>query len=110
MALIPVRDCRELVERRQPFKTYGSLYAEHTSASDGSDLYVVYSYGPHWPLYVYHNPTGLWFGNADKTSMTTSRHASAARPRYARIHWLCWDDMTELAYNGLLGVMFSQSA
>lgn len=53
----------------------------------GSNLYgealpgggfVVYSYGPHWPLYVWDGCQ--WYENADRYSNSTTRHAAAAHP------------------------------
>lgn len=38
--------------------------------------YVIYSYGHHWPLFVYHNRYKKWYGNDDKYSVTTSKHKS----------------------------------
>jgi hypothetical protein len=43
-------------------------------------LYVVYSYGEHWPLFVYDWRVNQWYENTDKYSNTTSRHASHSRP------------------------------
>lgn len=43
-------------------------------------LYVVYSYGPHHPLYVFERSTGKWYRNTEKYSRTTSRHSSQAHP------------------------------
>ena len=39
-------------------------------------VYVIYSYGPHWPLMVYDNDAHCWFTNDDNYSRTTSRHVS----------------------------------
>ena len=36
--------------------------------------YVVYSYGYHYPLFVYVNKACQWYGNSDKRSITTSKH------------------------------------
>jgi hypothetical protein len=43
-----------------------------------NDDYVVYSYGTHWPLYVW--LSGRWFENEESYSSTTSRHRIQARP------------------------------
>lgn len=53
-----------------------------------NDLYVVYSYGSHFPMYVYDGISCEWFGNSDKYSVTTSRHQTAARPDVDHINWL----------------------
>ena len=43
-------------------------------------LYVVYSYGKHFPMYVY-NPDGCkWLANGDKYSVSTSKQQSQLRP------------------------------
>jgi hypothetical protein len=49
-----------------------------TFAGDPDPLYVVYSYGRHWPLWA--NWRGLWFGNTDKYGPTTSKHYSQTHP------------------------------
>lgn len=43
-------------------------------------LYAVYSYGEHWPLFVYDWRVNQWYENVDKYSVTTTRHASHTRP------------------------------
>lgn len=75
---------RRMVELRRPFE--GShLYARETVPSHGhTTLYVVYSYGPHFPIYIAEtdHETGRteWYENAEKYSQTTSRHQSQANP------------------------------
>lgn len=60
--------------------------------------YVVYSYGEHWPLFVYED--GKWYENADKYSRTTSKH-------HGQLHPLCEtekhsdDDMCQIADLGV---------
>lgn len=41
-------------------------------------LYVVYSYGEHWPLFAWDGFE--WFENEDRASMTTSHHRTYAHP------------------------------
>ena len=51
-------------------------------------LYVVYSYGAHWPLYVYLKASAQWFGNQDRYSVTTSQHRHQVMPcPHNQIHW-----------------------
>lgn len=40
--------------------------------------YVVYSYGKHFPIYVFKR--GKWYGNSDKYSVSTSKHQTQLRP------------------------------
>jgi len=76
---------REFVQKLQPFRNNAtggkgpknaSLWGEITC-----DLYVVYSYGRHWPLWA--NWRGVWFGNTDKYGPTTSKHYSQTHPHKA---------------------------
>ena len=41
-------------------------------------LYVVYSYGDHWPLFIWDGFD--WYENEDKYSPTTSKHRSQTHP------------------------------
>jgi hypothetical protein len=69
------RHAGDYARNRVPFQnSNGQLYAvRHTPM-----LYVVYSYGSHWPLYVYDGFD--WYENEDKCSSTTSRHRTYAFP------------------------------
>jgi len=79
---------REFVQKLQPFRNNAtggkgpknaSLWGEWmTFAGDSDPLYVVYSYGRHWPLWA--NWRGVWFGNTDKYGPTTSKHYSQTHP------------------------------
>lgn len=70
------RYASEYVRKREPFtNSNGQLYGEWVTP----DCYAVFSYGPHWPLYIWRN--GVWFANRDKYSVTTTRHSSYAYPQ-----------------------------
>ena len=74
--------------------------------SDGGrdkGLYAVYSYGFHFPMYVYDTASKQWFGNHDKYSNTTSSHQSYAQPS-AKIHWIGTREMKLLTAAGSLTV------
>ena len=76
------KDCRTLVQQRNAF-TANNIFAEYvTRNADGQPLdtcrYVVYSYGKHFPMYIYEG--GAWYANCDKYSPSTSRHQSQANP------------------------------
>jgi len=43
-------------------------------------LYVVYSYGEHFPIYIYDSKRDEWYGNSDKYSRSTSKHQNQAYP------------------------------
>lgn len=79
---------RQYVQSLTPFHNNGTnnrhtkgstLWGEWLTFADDSDpLYVVYSYGKHWPLFA--NWKGVWFANKDKHSRTTSKHYGQAHP------------------------------
>lgn len=84
---ISTRSCRTSVKLRAPFRCHGSLYGTQKMAADGETMYVVYSYGEHWPLFVYH--AGVWYENEDRYSVTTSKHRSASHPHCETQHVAC---------------------
>ena len=53
------------------------------------DRYVVWSYGVHWPLFVWTD--GMWFGNKDTSSVTTGNHRNRCDPG-----GVCWVDKATL--------------
>jgi hypothetical protein len=80
------RDARQYVKRRQPFQG-SNLYAEEwlanpSSTAEGDSGYAVFSYGPHWPLFVAVSLGGrmVWFGNKDRYGTTTSKHHTQTHP------------------------------
>lgn len=77
------REARRHVQNRREFRG-NNLFAgwlEPTYAEDSNErMYVVYSYGEHWPLFIYHEPTDTWFENLERHSVTTSKHRSQAHP------------------------------
>lgn len=78
------RNSRGYVQRKEPFQNSNSqLYAEWLGL-DGREnseaRYCVYSYGPHWPLFIYVPKVGTWFENKEKCSTTTSKHRTFTHP------------------------------
>ena len=69
--------CKLLVEEKKEFQG-SNLYGRYVGKK-----YVVYSYGNHFPLFVFHNEE--WYENCDKYSVTTSKHRSQSRPSYSTI-------------------------
>lgn len=85
------KQCRDYVRRHCEFRNKNNtIFAQRKK-----DLYVVYSYGYHWPLYVYDFETQKWYGNEDKYSVTTSRHATQTNPDVVS-DWLSKDDVVVL--------------
>ena len=66
----------------------GSEYTTDKNEFKGSNTfaewhegkYVVYSYGRHFPMYVYKSSTQTWYENKDKYSVSTSKQQTQLRP------------------------------
>jgi hypothetical protein len=105
--LIANKNARKFVEARQPFKG-SNLYAERRTASHGhTDIYVVYSYGPHFPIYVAEvgdNGEVHWYENEGKYSQSTTRHQSQARPSYVKLMPMTTAMLQALVRDGIAGV------
>ena len=84
------RDSSYFVVRREIFK------ANHIFSENHGDnrFYVVYSYGHHFPLWVYDREKSQWYENKDKYSVTTSKHKSQSRPQVFSKEFICLDTQT----------------
>jgi hypothetical protein len=83
MDKIANRDCRSAVENKKEFNGSNLFARWH------GNVYVVYSYGEHYPMFLWINPAALgawdygdvgWHENSDKFSTSTAKHHSQARP------------------------------
>lgn len=92
MARISNGSCRPFVQQLKPFKA-NNIYAEFADAS--KQIYVVYSYGNHWPLYI--NVGGKWYWNTDKYGTTTSKHSGQASPLASKYVYMNVKQMRSLA-------------
>ncbi len=72
------REAATLVQRREQF--YANNHTLYGVKCWDGGLYVVYSYGPHFPLVVW-DPAAGWLHNQDHYSATTARHAVAIGAR-----------------------------
>jgi hypothetical protein len=83
MLKLPNSNVRNAVQRRLEFKnTNGTLFGRWETPN----LYVVYSYGEHFPLFLCDGMLNMaWAMNTDKYSVTTSKHFSQAHPRYETV-------------------------
>lgn len=95
------REMGSCVNRREEFVNNNrSVFAQWL---DEPVRYVVYSYGTHFPMYVWEN--GVWYGNGDKYSVTTSRHQSQCRPVSSNITWLEQHNMLCVARLGFTALV-----
>ena len=95
---------RDYTSAKREFKA-NNLFAEWTA--DG-ERYVVYSYGPHWPLYIYDSTTDQWYANFSHFGRTTTRHKSQACPSdltMADLIPLHVDDMIKVAAGGITEII-----
>lgn len=95
------KDARACVINFEEFEG-SNTFAEWIRYPKEPERYVVYSYGRHWPLFIYVD--GKWYENAGKYSRTTSKH-------HGQLHPLCEtekhgaEDMVHIAYSGVAGWM-----
>jgi hypothetical protein len=108
MSSISNKQARNYVERMEIFKTSnGTIWSDHNLVAN---TYTVYSYGEHFPMYVYDYSTGEWYGNKDryymggKPSVTTSRHQSMTRPHNVA-GWYDTATMQRISLHGLTGAL-----
>jgi uncharacterized protein (UPF0333 family) len=75
------------VENQIPFK------GSNTFGEWNHNLYIVYSYGKHFPMYLF---DGLhWYGNSDKFSSSTSKQQTQLHPNKTII-WLTTDELKRI--------------
>jgi|APCry1669191860_1035381.scaffolds.fasta_scaffold63929_1 hypothetical protein len=72
MSKISNKTARGFVQVRAPFK------GSNTFAEVINGVFVVFSYGYHFPLFAHIN--GVWYENADKYSPSTSKQQSQLHP------------------------------
>jgi hypothetical protein len=70
-----LKDVKYAVARREVFQG-NNVFGSWQNLEDEA-LYVVFSYGEHWPLAAYIPRLSLWFRNDEKNSVTTGRHRSS---------------------------------
>jgi len=99
-------NARQYVQRLVEFKA-NNLWSEWIDFEHPDARYVVYSYDRHWPLFIYETRTNMWFENASKYGVTTSKHKSQSNPHIGsdKITHLHVDDMIKVANNGVTGLI-----
>jgi hypothetical protein len=102
------RDAHAYALRRKLFK--GShLYSEVHTSGAGTELYVVFSYGEHFPMFIAETTDGqtAWYENESGYSQTTAKHKTQARPRNVQLTHMEHDAMLKIALEGLVGHIMS---
>ena len=73
------RLARPYVQQKMEFKnSNGQLYGQWSNHAPVQ--YGVYSYGTHWPLFIYVRSVNTWFENKEKYGPTTSKHRTQTPP------------------------------
>ena len=93
------REMRKYVEQKQSFINGNKTCFGEWNQS--ANVYVVYSYGRHYPAFIFDRVTQQWFENSTRRSVTTSRHKTHCRPYNATIiRHLDGDQMYSLSRMG----------
>ena len=91
-------DKLEIVEGSNIFTENSGKLPDNPETDD--NLYIVYSYGWHFPMYIYCRQADLWYGNSDKYSATTSKHQSQARPKQPIAQRLTLQETKDMVRHG----------
>ena len=94
----------DFTTKREPFT------ASNTWGEWVKDLYVVYSYGRHFPMFVYDQTADTWFENVDKYSRSTSKQQGQLRPNAHVEYKLETDELKQLVSAGGLAEWTIQKA
>jgi hypothetical protein len=102
MKRVANKNARPCVQNREAFQG-SNIFAEWRGDDTFDARYIVYSYGKHFPMYIWTD--GKWYGNSDKYSRTTSKHQGQAHPPVAgsEIEWRDTDAMVAIADRGIAG-------
>jgi hypothetical protein len=93
------RDMVESLEEFQGSNMFGKLLKRTQGKDMDYELYVVYSYGSHFPMYIYDTKEQKWLGNSDKYSRSTTRQQSQAKPSDVDI-WYNTEQLKDVIYHG----------
>ena len=102
---------KEINDNSSVFSSLKIIYS-HSLSIDSHSLiqtrqvqYVVYSYGEHFPMYVYNYDAGVWLGNSDKYSRTTSKHQSISRPSQGIHEWYSTIELRRIVDYGYIQII-----
>ena len=99
---------RDMVNSLEEFQG-SNMFARWLSKAKDNQVYVVYSYGSHFPMYIYDDKEQKWVGNKDKYSRSTTRHQSQGRPSEVDL-WLNTNEMQEVINNyGIVGYLINKA-
>lgn len=105
---VPNYQARDRVQALSEFQA-NNIFGQWVKGQDGMLRYVVFSYGQHWPMFIYDTQTHQWFSNASKYSRTTSKHHGQAHP-HTDTTPLHVDDMVKVAHAGITAIIEGEPA
>jgi hypothetical protein len=89
----------------------GNLIAFQASNLYGvwrGNTYVVFSYGEHFPIYLWDDIAYKWIGNKDKYSQSTTRHQALAKPYHVH-RWADTEGLKSMIRDGIVGYCINQA-
>jgi hypothetical protein len=99
------------VSNKNAYQYINNLEAFHASNLYGEwrgNTYVVFSYGEHFPIYIWDDVVYKWIGNMDKYSHSTTRHQSLAKPHYVH-RWVDTEGLKSMIRDGIVGYCINQA-
>lgn len=94
-------DCADLVRKKEPFNFTNVFATFREGTTERPPTYTVYSYGLHYPMYVYDYEACQWYGNETKSTPTTQRHKSRFKP-YSVAQWVDTESLQHIATRGIV--------
>ena len=88
------KNASEYVNRCEVFQGNNTFSESH------ENLYVVYSYGHHFPMYVFDYDMCEWYENNDKYSSSTSKQQTQCRPRFGIAKKFNTEDLKKIIARG----------
>jgi hypothetical protein len=97
---------RKYVQALLPFRGNNTFGEWRLLFDAGASLYVVCSYGPHWPLFIYDPSTQRWYENKSKYGRATSKHHTQLHPHCEEpTVTLHVEDMIKVANGGITAII-----
>lgn len=93
-------DARALVMLREEFK--GNNIFACNRVAGGRKMYIVYSWGEHWPMFIYDDESGVWYGTSTRRSQSTGTHTRKCEPNVT-IRWMRSENLQAIALRGIVG-------
>ena len=95
-------ECVELARKKEPFQFNNVFALARLNHSVYPPSYTIYSYGPHYPMYVYDYEACQWIGNNTKSTPTTEKQKRKFQP-HTVAHWVDTKTLQTIAAFGLVG-------